>query len=85
MTLAGEDIETQMTQAMKNIGAVLQEYDLGYNDIVKCTLMLADIKDWPAANKAYKPFFQSLPARSAFATSGLALNAKVEVECSAEL
>ncbi|WP_281560613.1 amidohydrolase family protein [Thalassomonas sp. RHCl1] len=85
MTLAGEDIGSQMTQAMKNIGAVLQEYDLGYNDIVKCTLMLADIKDWPAANKAYKPFFQSLPARSAFATSGLALNAKVEVECSAEL
>ena len=85
MTLAGKDIESQMTQAMKNIGDVLQEHNLGYQDIAKCTLMLADIDDWPAANKAYKPFFEKVPTRSAFATSGLALDAKVEVECIAEL
>ena len=85
MTLAGHDIESQMTQAMKNIGAVLQEYNLGYQDIAKCTLMLADIDDWQAANKAYKPFFEKLPTRSAYATAGLALDAKVEVECIAEL
>jgi enamine deaminase RidA (YjgF/YER057c/UK114 family) len=47
--------------------------------------MLADIKDWPLANKAYTPFFTKLPARSAFAASGLALGAKVEVECIAAL
>ena len=74
-----------MTQAMRNIGFVLQDHNLDFNDIVKCTLMLADIKDWPLANQAYTPFFTKLPARSAFAASGLALGAKVEVECIAAL
>lgn len=84
-TLAGNDIKSQMTQAMENIGSVLQEHELNYSDIVKCTLMLADIEDWPAANEAYKPFFETYPTRSAFSTNGLALDAKVEVECLAEL
>ena len=83
--LAGDSIEVQMTRAMKNFGPVLQEYDLTFEDIVKCTLFLDDIKDWPAANAAYRPFFQQYPARSAFATDGLALGAKVEIECIAEL
>lgn len=84
-TLVGDDVTSQMQQAMKNIGSVLQEYDLGYRDIAKCTLMLADIRDWKKANEAYLPFFETPPARSAFAASGLALNAKVEIECVAEL
>ncbi|MFK8029619.1 MAG: amidohydrolase family protein [Gammaproteobacteria bacterium] len=83
--LASRTLEGQMTQAMKNFGPILQEYNLSYEDIVKCTLMLDDIDDWPAANEAYRPFFQNYPARSAYATSGLALGAKVEVECIAEL
>jgi len=85
MTLVSDDVEQQMTQAMKNMGAVLQEYDLSYRDIVKCTLMLDDIKDWRKASDAYKKFFNKPPARSAFATNGLALGAKVEVECVAKL
>ncbi|WOH36512.1 amidohydrolase family protein [Thalassotalea fonticola] len=85
MTLASKTIEGQMTQTMKNIGVLLQEHNLDYEDIAKCTLMLADINEWQAANKAYTPFFTSLPARSAFAASGLALGAKVEVECVAKL
>ena len=83
--LVGSDITSQMHQAMKNIGSVLQEYDLNYRDITKCTLMLADIGDWKKANEAYLPFFETPPARSAYATAGLALNAKVEIECIAEL
>ncbi|XQW85607.1 amidohydrolase family protein [Thalassotalea piscium] len=84
-TLAGPDITTQMKQAMKNIGSVLQEYNLNYRDIAKCTLMLSDIKDWKKANEAYLTFFDTPPARSAYAAAGLALNAKVEIECIAEL
>lgn len=84
-TLVSSDINSQMQQAMKNIGSVLQEYNLHYRDITKCTLMLADIKDWNKANEAYLPFFEKPPARSAFATAGLALDAKVEIECVAEL
>ncbi|SET34296.1 amidohydrolase family protein [Thalassotalea agarivorans] len=87
MTLAGSTLEQQMVQTMENIGDVLQEYNLTYDDVTKCTLMLADIKDWPAANKVYVKYFKenAFPARSAFAASGLALNAKIEVECIAKL
>lgn len=86
MTLAGSDIASQMTQTMDNIVAVLQEHQLTTTDVVKCTLMLADINDWAKASEIYKRYFSaSLPARSAFAASGLALNAKVELECSASL
>lgn len=86
MALNGRTIESQMQQAMQNIGAVLQEHKLGFDAVFKCTLMLADIKEWPAANKVYIQYFKApLPARSAFAASGLALGAKVEVECMAQL
>lgn len=86
MALNGQTIESQMQQAMQNIGSVLQEHKLGFEAVFKCTLMLADIKEWPAANKLYIQYFKApLPARSAFAASGLALGAKVEVECMAQL
>ena len=85
MVLAGGDIESQTRQTMRNIGAVLEDHGLDYADISKCTLMLADIAEWGAASEVYKSFFHPpLPARSAFAASGLALGAKVEIECVAE-
>jgi len=75
-------IESETKQTMDNIQASLAKHNLTMNDLVKCTVMLADIKDWPAFNQAYKPYFSKhFPARSAFATNGLALNARVEVEC----
>lgn len=85
MTLVSNDVEKQMKQAMTNMAPILQEYDLTYRDIVKCTLMLADINDWRKASNVYQKFFSEPPARSAFAANGLALNAKVEVECIAKL
>lgn len=82
MKLAGETIDGQMHQTMKNIGYVLQEYNLSMADLTKCTVMLSDIKDWSKASDIYKTYFTgALPTRSAFAASGLALNAKVEIEC----
>ncbi|WP_444912902.1 amidohydrolase family protein [Microbulbifer sp. PAAF003] len=82
LTLAGESLEAQMHQTMKNIGQVLESKNLDFDDVVKCTLMLADIDDWPAANEVYLQYFNGKkPARSAFAASGLALDAKAEVEC----
>jgi len=49
---------------------------------VKCTVFLADIAEWPAFNEVYVEFFKKpYPARSALAASGLARNARVEVEC----
>ena len=52
------------------------------DDIFKCTCMLSDIKDWALMSQSIKSFLTlKLPARSAFAGSGLALGAKLEIEC----
>ena len=82
MVLASTSAEGQMHQTMKNIGMVLQEHGLNFNHLTKCTLMLADINDWASVSEVYKTYFpKELPTRSAFATNGLALGAKLEVEC----
>ena len=80
--LAEGGIGPESEQTMKNIRAALQRRGLDMNNVVKCTVFLADIAEWPAFNDVYKQFFDApYPARSALAASGLALNARVEVEC----
>lgn len=75
-------IGPEARQAMENIQAVLKRHGASLDQVVKCTVFLADIKDWPAFNEVYVQFFkQNLPARSALGASGLALGARVEVEC----
>jgi enamine deaminase RidA (YjgF/YER057c/UK114 family) len=49
--------------------------------VVKCTVFLADISEWAAMNEVYVTFFPNKPARSALGVSGLALNARTEIEC----
>ncbi|MFO1408264.1 MAG: Rid family hydrolase [Steroidobacteraceae bacterium] len=69
-------------QTLTNIRTMLEANGLGLRDVVKCTVMLADIGEWGAFNEVYKEFFSApYPARSAFGASGLALGARVEVEC----
>jgi 2-iminobutanoate/2-iminopropanoate deaminase len=76
-------IEAQARQTMDNIGAKLKAQGLGWGDVVKCTVMLDNMADWPAFNKVYVTYFTDgkFPARSAFGADGLALGALVEVEC----
>lgn len=78
-----DGIEAQARQTMDNIGAKLKAQGLGWVDVVKCTVMLDDMADWPAFNKVYVTYFADgkFPARSAFGADGLALGALVEVEC----
>ena len=73
--------ETRAT--MENLGRILEAAGLGFEDLVKCTVFLADIADYAAMNEVYVTFFEGMepPARSAMAGSGLALGARVEVEC----
>ncbi len=73
--------ETRAT--MDNIGRVLEAAGLGFEDLVKCTVFLADMADYAAMNEIYVSYFEGMepPARSAMAGSGLALGAKVEIEC----
>lgn len=76
-------IEAESVQVMDNIGAVLKRRGLGFDALVKCTVMLADMKDWPAFNTVYARYFKPgrFPARSAFGASGLTYGARVELEC----
>jgi len=78
-----QGIEAQARQTMDNIGAVLKGQGLGFGNLVKCTVMLDDMADWPAFNKVYVTYFPDgkHPARSAFGADGLALGALLEVEC----
>ena len=75
--------EGQAKQTMENVGAALKARGLGWGDVFKCTVMIADMKNWPAFNAVYVPYFRpgKLPARSAFGTNGLALGAQLELEC----
>ena len=69
-------------QAMQNIKTTLAAHGRSMADIIKCTVMLADMTEWPAFNEVYQRFFKApYPARSAFGANGLALGARVEVEC----
>jgi len=83
LTLAEGGMEGQARQTMENIGAVLGLCGLGFADVVKCTIMLADMAEWGEFNKVYMTYFppDRLPARSAFGCSGLALGGRLEVEC----
>ena len=75
-------IQPETRQTLTNIKTVVEKYGSSMDQVVKCTVMLADIAEWPAMNEVYKTFFpNNKPARSAFAGTGLALNSRVEIEC----
>ena len=83
MRLVPGGMREQARQTMENIKATLEAHATSLGDVVKCTVMLADISDWPAFNEVYCTFFDAsrYPARSAFAAGALALGARVEIEC----
>jgi 2-iminobutanoate/2-iminopropanoate deaminase len=80
-----DTFEGQAKQTMENIGGALKARGLDWGDVFKCTVFIADMKNWPAFNAVYMPYFQpgKLPARSAVGASGLALGAQLELECMA--
>ena len=80
--LAPGGIGAEAEQVLKNMAAALERRGLGLENVVKCTVFLADIAEWAAFNEVYKRHFAPpYPARSALGASGLALGARVEVEC----
>lgn len=77
-------IGPEATQALGNVKAILERHGSSMDAVVKCTVFLADIKEWAAFNEIYRGFFLNhFPARSAFASNGLALGARVELDCTA--
>jgi len=83
MELVKGDLEAETRQMFENIAAALKPHGLGFDDIFKSLVMLADIKEWSDFNKVYLGYFNPdrMPTRSAFGTNGLALGARVEMEC----
>ncbi len=80
-SLVDSDVQEQTRQVMKNVGAVLGDLGLGFADIAKTTVFLADMGDYPAVNEVYKEFFVgSPPARAAIQAGALPAGFKVEIE-----
>ena len=80
-------IQAETRQTMEIIKAGFARYGVGMDRVVKCTVFLADMKEWAAMNEVYVTYFPAgkMPARSALGASGLALGARVEIECIAAL
>jgi reactive intermediate/imine deaminase len=79
--LAEGGIQGETRQTLENIKTVLEANGSSMDHVVKVTVMLADISEWPALNEVYVEYFpNNKPARSAFAGSGLAFNARCEIE-----
>ncbi len=83
MRLPSGGIVPETRQALNNLRSVLQGRGLGLQHLVRCTVMLADMAEWAAFNAVWRQAFGDvpLPARSAFGCQGLALGARVEIEC----
>jgi len=80
--LVAGGIQAEGRQALNNVKATLERYGSSLDRVVKCTVFLADIRDYDAFNEIYVSYFRvRKPARSAMAASGLALGARVEIEC----
>ncbi|RME74249.1 MAG: RidA family protein [Chloroflexi bacterium] len=79
--LAGDDVETQTRQVMKNLSAVLAAAGSGLDRVVKTTIFVTDINDFALVNRVYGSFFSdNPPARSTVQVAALPLGAKVEIE-----
>ena len=80
-TLAPGGIRGETRQAMENIKATVEQFGSSMDRVAKCTVFLADMSEWAAMNEVYTTYFKYPPARTAVAASGLALDARVEIEC----
>lgn len=85
LKLAPGGITAETRQVIENVKTTLEAHGYALSDVVKCTVMLADINEWSAFNAVYQTYWEKgkYPARSAFGSSGLAFNARIELECSA--
>ena len=78
---AGPDIETQASQVFENLGAILEEAGVSFSDVVKTTVYLQNMAEFPTVNAIYaKHFTEPFPARSTVAVAGLPKGARVEID-----
>ena len=78
---AAADVAGQTEQSLKHIGGILAQAGMGYENVVKTTVLLADIADFGTMNEVYAKYFTAdCPARAAFAVKDLPKGALVEIE-----
>ena len=78
---AGPDIASQTRRSLQNVEAILAAKGMAMKDVVKTTVLLADIADFAAMNEVYGEFFsEPYPARAAFQVAALPKGARVEIE-----
>lgn len=79
--LEDEGVATQTRQCLENVKAIVEDEGLTMQDVLKTTVLLADIDDFAEMNDAYGEYFaDNPPARSAFAVDALPKGAAVEIE-----
>jgi len=79
--LVDNDISIQTEQVMQNIKAILEEAGYGFENVVKSTCLLSDMKNFAAMNEIYGKYYPvNPPARAAFAVKELPLNVLIEIE-----
>ena len=84
--LAGSDIESQTRQALDNIQTILENAGSCLENVVKCTVFLADMEHFSRMNRIYSEYFaQDPPARSAVQVAALGLGALIEIEAIARV
>lgn len=81
-----EDVAAQAAQSLANVEALLAAAGATFDNVVKTTVLLADIADFATVNEVYaSKFSEPFPARSAFQVAALPAGARVEIECIAVL
>lgn len=82
MALVEGGMAAEARQTLDNVKATLERHGSSMSEVVKCTVMLADMSEWGAFNEVYVSYFdEPYPARSAFGANGLALDGSLELEC----
>jgi len=84
--MAGDDVKSQANQVLKNVKGLLESQGLTMNSVVKSTMFLADMGDFKEVNAIYEAAFGThRPARSTIQVARLPIDARVEIECIAEI
>lgn len=83
MEFVSTDVKGQAEQVMKNLGAVLEAAGSSYKSVLRCSIFITDMADFPAVNEIYGRFFDAdnPPARETVAVRSLPKNAKIEISC----
>jgi len=83
--VVGKSVEEQTKQILENIKNLLEDVGSGLSNVVKTTIFLTDINDFPIVNEIYGKYMSHKPARSTVAVASLPKGVKIEIEVIAEI